>query len=397
MCGDSMCAANPAESDSLLFFGGPPLRLEERMHLCQRGDARVLRRSALVILVGWVPIVALVAVQPLLLPAAGLSALGSDLAVHCRSLIAAPLLVIAEASCTPRLAAMARHFLDAGLIREHDRPRFERAKASTRRLRDAPAAEIAVVMLAYAMVGALLYASGAKTPEWHQGSSGPLGPCSPAGWWHTFISLPLLLVLFLGSLWRVFLWARFLWLMSRLDLRLVPAHPDLAAGLKFVSYSIRAFSPVGLAIGVVVAGTVANGVLVRGDAPHAHAPTVLGLMVFVVIVFCGPVTIFWAKLRQAWSDGVFRYGAIAGGMGRTFEHKWLEGKQITESALAVPDFSEVADLYQVVSNVYQMKLVPIEAWSVVTLVVMTSLPILGVVLFSLPLHVVLEALGNLLL
>jgi hypothetical protein len=44
-----------------------------------------------------------------------------------------------------------------------------------------------------------------------------------------------------------------------------------------------------------------------------------------------------------------------------------------------------------------MRLVPIEAWSVVTLVLMTLLPMLPVVLFSLPLDVVLETVGTLLL
>ena len=364
--------------------------------MCRHGDARVLRRMALVVLVGWVPIVLIAAVQPLLLPVAGLSSVGQDLAVHCRSLLAAPLFVLAEAFCAPRLAGMAEFFLSAELVQEHDRPRFERAKASTRHLRDSPVAEGVVVILAYAIVGALLYQDGAL-PEWHQNARGPLSPFSPAGWWHVAISLPLLLVLFLGSLWRVLLWARFLWLMSRLDLKLVPAHPDLAAGLRFISYSVRAFSPVGLAIGVVVAGRVANGVLMRGDALSAHQPAVIGLVVFVTVVFCGPVILFWGKLRQAWADGVFRYGAIAGSLGRTFEHKWLEGRRISESALAVPDFSEVTDLYQIVGNVYSMKLLPIEMWSVVTLIVTTLLPMLLIVLFSLPLDVVLQTLGNFLL
>jgi len=37
------------------------------------------------------------------------------------------------------------------------------------------------------------------------------------------VSLPLLLVLFFGWLWRLFLWVRFLWCLSRLDLHLIPA------------------------------------------------------------------------------------------------------------------------------------------------------------------------------
>ena len=60
--------------------------------------------------------------------------------------------------------------------------------------------------------------------------------------------LPLLL-LGLGWLWRLYLWGRFLWQLSRLDLRLVPAHPDQTAGLKFVGYAVRAFALLGFAWG----------------------------------------------------------------------------------------------------------------------------------------------------
>jgi hypothetical protein len=382
------------EVDSL-FYGGPPLRLEERLRICRHRDSRVLRRAAVVALLGWVPLVVIAALQPLVFPGGGLSSLARDIPVHCRSLIAAPLFILAEAACTVRLAAMAQHFVQAGLVRERDLPQFESAKLSTRRLRDSPLAEAIVVVLAYAVVGALIY-SGVVTPEWHRGVAGPLGPFSLAGWWNALVSLPLLLVLFMGWLWRVFLWGRFLWLMARLDLALVPSHPDLAGGLKFVSYSIRAFAPVGLAMGVVVAGAVANGVFMRGHALLTYRPAAIALAVFVTLAFCAPVTVFATKLRQTWTKGVFQYGAIASGLGREFERKWLTGKPVTEAALSVSDFSEVTDLYQVVGNVYEMRFVPIELRSVLQLVGMTLLPLVPVVLLSLPLDVIVKTVTRLL-
>ena len=40
---------------------------------------------------------------------------------------------------------------------------------------------------------------------------------------------------------RLLLWACFKFLMSRLDLKLIPGHPDHTGGLKFLSSSLRGF------------------------------------------------------------------------------------------------------------------------------------------------------------
>jgi len=85
------------------------------------------------------------------------------------------------------------------------------------------------------------------------------------------VSIPLLLVLIIGWLWRVFLWGRFLYLMEGLDLRLIPGHPDRVGGLKFVSSSLRGFRLISFALGTFVAGTVANKVH-HGASPLDFKP-----------------------------------------------------------------------------------------------------------------------------
>ena len=72
-------------------------------------------------------------------------------------------------------------------------------------------------------------------PAWHVSTVAGVEVYSPAGWWHALVSLPLLFVLLLGWIWRVLVWTRFLYLMAGLDLKLVPAHPDRTAGLRFVA------------------------------------------------------------------------------------------------------------------------------------------------------------------
>ena len=77
-------------------------------------------------------------------------------------------------------------------------------------------------------------------PFWHKAGDGGSG-YSWAGWWHALVSAPVGLVLLLGWLWRILMWGFFLFRVSRLDLQLVPTHPDLVGGLQFVGESLRAF------------------------------------------------------------------------------------------------------------------------------------------------------------
>ena len=54
---------------------------------------------------------------------------------------------------------------------------------------------------------------------------------TPAGYWYVFVSIPILQFLLLRWYVKFFIWYRFLWHVSRLNLHLVPIHPDHSAGL----------------------------------------------------------------------------------------------------------------------------------------------------------------------
>jgi hypothetical protein len=341
----------------------------------------------------------LAAAQDLALGADKTRALLLDFAVYARFLIAAPLFIIAEPVCFSRLGRTVCHFLDAGLVREADCARFDAAVASTRRLLDAIVVELAAVLLAYAVIGALIrYVPSAAIAVWHRaGGSGALA-FSAAGWWHALVSLPLLLVLFFGWLWRLFLWGRFLRRMSRLDLRLVPSHPDHATGLQFVGYSLRAFALLGMALGAIVAGMVANRVVHAGALLTAYTHFMIALVVCVVLLFSKPLLVFTSKLLHTKWRGTFACGALATGEGGQFEHKWLKRPEsMDESALAAPDFSATTDLYQVVANVYNMGIIPLDLRNILLLIVATLLPFVPVAFMAIPLDTILARVAGLLL
>jgi hypothetical protein len=63
--------------------------------------------------------------------------------------------------------------------------------------------------------------------------------------------------------------------------------------------------------------------------------------------------------------------------------------------LDVPHFSATTDLYQVVSNVYQMKPFPIDTQDLIALIVVSLLPFLPALLLEMPLDEILSDLMKL--
>jgi hypothetical protein len=390
---------NTSSADTELFDCGTLLKLNMHAHYSPERERSIVLRACLVILVGWAPLLLLAAYQSFILGEAGIASFLSDFAVACRSLIAAPLLVLAEWISLPRLSVIAFHFRESGIVSRDDDARFAAACSSTRRLRDSVVADICLIVLAYVLVVALkelvplsLY------PAWHISTVAGIPVYSPAGWWHALVSLPLLFVLLLGWAWRVLAWTRFLFLMARLDLRLVPAHPDRTAGLRFVAYSVQAFSLVSLALGTIVAGSAVNRVLHRGASPETFKFAVLAVIASVLVAFAGPLLTLSGHLLRAWRRGTLQYSALAGRLGRQFEGKFFRrGATIDASALELPDFSATTDLYQIASNVYEVRLVPISVASLGILVAMAILPFLLVAVMFIPFDVIIEEIAKLLL
>lgn len=386
------------DSGKGIFTGGPPGHAEEWIGLGRPGNSRTLGRVAFCVLLGWLPLAVITAVQSGMLGDISLSSFISDVAVHVRSLLVVPLLVCAEDVILPRLNSIANQFVSSGVVRGESLRRFAQARASTIALRDAMSAEIVVIVLAYATTFAAMQLLPAFAyPAWQIMSWRDDTAFAPAGWWHICVSIPLLLVLLYGWFWRLFLWARFLVLTSRLDLHLVPSHPDRAAGLQFIGLSVSVFSVLAFAFGAIVAGTAANQVLRAGAAPPDLKYVALSVAVFSVALFCAPMLAFYLKLLRSWRAGFSSYGALARDVGERFEAKWLiAARRPTVAALEATDFSATTDLYSIAANVYAMRLVPISLASVGLLAAAAALPFLPVFLMTVSLPQLLERLVGLL-
>lgn len=382
--------------DGGIFDGGPPAHAEAWMGLTRRGEPQTISRMVFCVAVGWLPLTVIAALQQAIVDDKSFASFISDVAIHVRSLLVAPLLVLAEAIILPRLGAIADQFTRSGIVPASEQPHLAQARESTVTWRDSQAVEAVVIALAYATtLGAMQFVPAFAYSPWHttRWASGP--GLSFAGWWHICVSLPLLLVLLYSWIWRVFLWARFLALISRLDLRLIPSHPDHAGGLGFVGNSVQSFSILGFVFGALVAGMAANRVLRFDAQPLDFKYTAAGAVVFAILLFCAPLTVFTRQLVISWRRGTMTYGALARDVGQHFEAKWF-ARRSDATSLDAPDFSATTDLYSIAANVYAMRTIPVTLSAVTTLAAVTLLPFLPVVLMTVSLEQLLERLGSLL-
>jgi len=375
------------------------MRWERSLGLFKPGRSLVVRRTLIAILIGWLPLAVLSAVQLLVFWDQSAMSFFSDFAVHARFLVAVPALILAEGECLPRLGKIVTHFEQTGLVAGPDIVRFRTAVSSTRRLLASSIGDLVLVVLVYVVVAAaaLYFSNGAVVP-WHRRGSADALHLSPAGWWHALVSLPLLLILFFVWIWRLALWSRFLFLMSRLDLNLIAAHPDRVGGLEFVTSSLRGFRLISFACGAVVAGAILNRQVHQESQPFQFQNLVIGLLVFLVILFAGPMIIFLKKLRETKRRGTFEYGSLAMTVGKQFEAKWLPQRNaLDQQSLEVLDFSATTDLYSVVKNVSAMREVPFTLRHLIGPIgVSAMLPFIPLALLRIPLDVILRGLVKLL-
>lgn len=378
-----------------IFEGGPPRRLTALAHLPSPVAPNAGVRAVLAFGLCWAPLATLVAIDIVLGRAGILYSFVEDIGVHARYAVAVPLLVMGHVVCARRLGLIARHFQASGLLEGEDLKRAADALDAARRRVHSLWAEAVVLVVVYAQVIAVVLWQPAvlRQADWQVAADGV--SLSAAGWWHAMISIPLLMSLLLGWVWRIGNWAWFLGRIARLDLRLVAAHPDQAGGLGFLAQSVRAFGIVGMALGTIAAGRFAFVHRHGLDTPFTTPLLMGGVAVISLIFAVGPLLTFSRPLMQAWRQGAMHYGALATDMGAQFERTWFTGDR-GRPMLAEPDFSAATDLYQVVSNVFAMRFVPIDPRSLIILMGATLAPFVPAMFLSMPAQLVIDELKGLL-
>jgi len=370
--------AEPLERDFSLVIGGPLYQALRRTRLAGDAFQLVRRRIVAMAIIAWVPL--------LVLSAASGKAWGNAVAVpflrdidaHARFLIALPLLVGAEIVVHRRMRPVVEQFVTMGLVGDAIHERFEAAIARAMRLRNSVFAEATLIALVYG-VGILVvwrYYVALNAATWYAAPARADRRLYLAGWWYFLVSLPLLQFLLLRWYFRIFIWARFLWDVSRLDLAYAPMHPDRVGGLGFMSRIGYAFAPLLVGQGTLLAGMIANRIFYDGAKLTDFKVEIFTFVATMVGIVLAPLLVFAGPLSRARRAGMREYRHLAKRHLDEFQDKWLRGGADTGALLVGnPDISSLADMNSSFDVLREMRVVPITRDLVVQLVLLTVLPL----------------------
>jgi hypothetical protein len=364
-------------TDFSVVLGGPLFQLLRRTRLSDDALALVHRRVLAGVVITWVPLFLLSLLEgrawrgvtvPFLLNAE----------VQGRFLLAMPLLILAELGVHLRMRSLVAQFFNRDLIAADDQPRVTGAIESAMRLRNSVAAELFLMVLIYAVGVPMREYLAVDASTWASGSSSGGGGwinLSMAGWWHALVSVPVFQFLLVRWYFRVFIWARFLWQMSRITLKLVPTHPDRVGGLGFLTNVVYAFTPVLLAHGVLLSGLIADRIFFDGATLTQFKVEIFGGVGVLILLVLFPLMVFVGQLARVKRTGLGEYGGLAQRYVREFDAKWLRGGAPADSLMGSADLQSLADLSNSFQIIREMRFVPFSKETILQLAIVTLAPV----------------------
>jgi hypothetical protein len=384
-----------------LFVGGPLFQLLRRAHLTDDALGLVRWRVIVISLFCWLPLLAISVLEGNLFDTGERLSFLKDVGIHVRFLVALPLLIVAELVVHQRMRLLVPQFVERDLIPKGALPQFDAAIASAFRLRNSMVAEVIIVAVVY-IVGILVvwrHYAAIETGTWYAAASAGGSTPSLAGLWLSWVSLPIFQFVLLRWYFRLFVWTRFLWHVSRIDLALIPTHPDRAGGLLFLSTTVYALAPLLFAHGTILAGHIADRIFFVRASLLDFKLEIVTLVVLLLCVVLGPLLLFVPQMAAAKLTGLREYGALAQRYVRQFDSKWLRGSgsRDEEPLLGSGDIQSLADLSNSFDIVKSMNVVPFTKETVLQVGVMALVPIAPLVLTLIPLEELLKKLFTILL
>jgi hypothetical protein len=367
----------PQQVSDFSVLGGPLHRFGLLVGLVRGQTNTVLLGLALGVFL-WVVAVVLATVEGTTGQIFSLSAI----AAHARLLIAIPLFFVCETCVDPRFTAFVRVIVNSGIVPARSLPALESEVRRISHWRDSWLPEVLCLIAAVVMsvTAARWHLSGLST------GTKPIlaaGGFNTAGMWYGLICLPVFRFLILRWLWHLALWWHFLWRTSRLNLHLVPTHPDYTAGLGVLETVHVYFVPLVLAFSIVNSASFAEEISNGSTALETIYPELAIILFIDALLFLGPLLIFGPQLWACRIKGADDYMTFAAHYVDSFDKKWLRSGA-EESLLGTPDLQSLADLTGSVTVVRNMRSLPIGPRLLVSLGVAALLPLVPLLLFKFP-------------
>jgi len=367
------------ERTDLSLLGGPLYRLGCRLGLV-RGGTNTIRLGLVLGVAPWLVLVALAFIEGLAPRVFSLSVIGG----HVRLLLVVPLFFVCESWLDPLVTTFAGTIVRSGVVPAKALPALDSAIARTTRWKDSWFVEAMCLVAAVLMSVGASYLHLSGTTGVFDASRGVAG-ATTTGLWYWIVCLPLFRFLMFRWLCRLALWSFFLWRVSKLDLQLIPTHPDGAAGLGYLEVVHMHFTPLIMAISAIQAASIAEDLSAGVSTFDAVYPMLALLLIVDAVLFVGPLFIFTPTLWTCKVKALSEYMEFAERYVRGFDSKWLgTGPAPEEPLLGTPDLQSLADLNNSIGVVRAMRWVPATPQLLVTLAAPALVPLLPLLLLKYP-------------
>jgi hypothetical protein len=300
--------------------------------------------------------------------------------------VSLPLLIVAEWLVHLRFRPLVLQFVERNIITPDLRGDFDAIIASSLRLRNSVFAEIILILFVFT-VGPITWRHSVAldASTWYADVSAAGMTLTLPGIYYRYVALPLGQFILLRWYFRLLIWYRFLWKVSRLELNLMPTHPDGAGGLGFLAASAHALAPLLVAQSALLAGVLANRIFYSGARLPQFKIEILVMVLFLLLIALGPLVVFAPVLMQCQRIGNRQYGRLASRYTGEFHQKWIHGDvPPDENLLGSSDIQSLADLGNSFSVIRSMTVVPFTKTTVLRLAVVTIIPLLPLTLTVIP-------------
>jgi hypothetical protein len=378
-----------AAHDFSIVVGGPVYDFLLRIGLVRVGLPNVLRRVIALIALTWLPLLILSVKDGLALGHQVKVPFLYDFSMYGRFLLALPLFIVAEIVIDPAIRQAVKEFVDSRIVQEKELPQFEEVLRRTQRLRDSAIPELLLLGLAFFPVFLFQPAWGAgAAPNWHKLAHG----LTSGGWWFATISSPLLRFVTYRWIFRYFIWALLLWRIIRLNLHLIPTHPDHTAGLGFLRHTQSRFGILFCALGCIFAGQVLDALVYDGVQLASFKFLMAGFLVLSIIAGLFPLMLLAPKMTQVRRAGLREYGKLGRQYTESFDLKWVHpAEPPSEPLLGTGDIQSLADLANSYAVIEQMSIAPVTKRLTVQLAVLAALPLIPVIIYGTPITELVKA------
>ncbi|WP_228779207.1 hypothetical protein [Methylobacter sp. BlB1] len=360
-----------------------PFRLQRRLGLIPAQGLGMVRRAVFFALLTWLPIVIWAIATGRILPGTVDEPLLRHFGVHVRFLLAVPLFILGEGMIHQLSTTLTPYFLTSGLVQSTQAQDFVSIIRSIARLRDRTLPWVLIIALIIAWT--VLEPMTARSDLDHEvnwASNGGAGRLGFGGWWFMYVSRPIFVAFLAAWIWRLILIFILLKRIARLDLAIVPTHPDGAGGLGFLKRLPKAFSLFVFAVSAVLASRLAHNVLYHGVDVQSLRLMLIVFLIVLVGICLAPLMTFVVPLATAKRRALLDYGALVGEHGRLVRQRWILGKtEVDDSLLHAEELGPVADTLTLYEAVRKMSIMPIDRSSLLAIVIPALIPIAA--LFSL--------------